>query len=476
VHRVISTIPLALAVGICAFGAVPTYNENIAPILYKNCAACHRPGEVAPFSLLTYQDAAKRASLIATVTEQRYMPPWKPVPGYGHFKDERRLTDDQIATIREWAKNGAPEGDPAKKPEPPVFTNGWQAGKPDTIFTLQDKFSVPADGPDVFRCFVVPMNLDHDVFAKSFEVRPGNPKVVHHVLIFTDVTGASKKLAGDAGYYPCFGGPGFAQAGLVGGWVPGDSPVVAPEGMASPIRKGTNLVVQIHYHPSGKPEVDQTSIGIGYGPPNTIAGELMLLSSWGIDIPPGDSHYVTKTSLTVPSDVEVIAIAPHSHYLGKDMKVTAHNPDGTTTPLIWIKDWDFNWQGSYRYVDPVKLVKGTKLELEVSYDNSTNNPRNPSNPPVRVRFGEQTTDEMAVCFLAVKLPAMSGLREFQREAGLEIFNQFLTTGSLETIPPELEPAKPLLQAGFQLFDKNKDGKLDEEERKAFLSFVRLQIR
>ena len=162
--------------------SAPTFNKDIAPILNQNCANCHRPGQVAPFSLLTYQDAAKRAGLIAAVTAKRYMPPWKAEPGYGRFQDERRLTDAQIAAIAEWASNGAPEGDPRKQPAPPEFTSGWQAGKPDAVYTVAQPFAIPVDGRDVFECFVVPLNLTADRYVKTVEFHPGNPRVVHHAL------------------------------------------------------------------------------------------------------------------------------------------------------------------------------------------------------------------------------------------------------------------------------------------------------
>ena len=378
---------IGMAGAIAAAAAPPTFNRDIAPILYKNCATCHRPGEVAPFSLLTYQDAAKRAKQIATVTASRFMPPWKAEPGYGSFQNERRLTDEQIATLRDWAANGAPEGDPEAKPTPPEFVDGWRAGQPDRVFTLPEKFSLAADGPDQYRCFVIPMNLDHDVYVKAFEFRPENRRVVHHAIVYSDPTGASRKLAPNGGSYPCFGGPGFSPTGLVGGWAPGGSPNVPAKGMDLVVAKGTDLVLQIHYHPSGKPEQDQSSLGMTFGEAPTIGRGLVLVSTSSIDIPAGESHYVVKTGITIPQDVEVMSITPHAHYLAKDMKIDARLPDGSVTHMIWIKNWDFNWQGNYRYSQPVKLPKGTRVELEYTYDNSAANPRNPSNPPVRVHFG-----------------------------------------------------------------------------------------
>lgn len=457
--------------------AAPTFNHDIAPILYQNCATCHRPGEVAPFSLLTYQDAAKRAKQIASVTQSRFMPPWKAEPGYGSFKNERRLSDDQIAMLRDWAANGAPEGDPAQKPEPPKFTDGWQAGMPDQVFTMPAKYALAADGPDQYRCFVIPMNLDHDVYVKTFEFRPENRRVVHHAIVYSDPTGAARKLATNGGSYSCFGGPRFAPVGLVGGWAPGGTAESAGPGMAVTVPKGTDLVLQIHYHPSGKAEQDQSSLGMTFGDPPTVGRGLILLNSRAIRIPAGESHYVVKAGITVPEDVELLGITPHAHYLAKDMKVDARLPDGSVTHLIWIKDWDFNWQGQYRYSKPVNLPKGTRVELEYTYDNSAANPRNPSNPPVLVHWGEQTTDEMALAFLNVKLSSLAEQKRFQQLMGLEMVEEFLSQGdSITDLPPEINAAtRARIAAAISLFDRNHDGKLDAEERKALMDFLRSRL-
>jgi hypothetical protein len=407
-------IILFAALAAAAFAAVPTYNKDIAPILHENCAGCHRPGEVAPFSLLTYQDTAKRAALIASVTKSHVMPPWKPEPGYGEFRDVRRLTDAQIALIQQWASNGSPEGD-GPKPTPPHFTEGWQIGQPDRVVTIPAKFSVPAGGPDVYRCFVIPMNLDAPTYIGAMEFRAGSRRTVHHALVFLDTQGAGRKLAAgssDNGY-TCFGSPGFAGA-LIGGWAPGMTPRKPMAGYATTLPKGADLVLQIHYHPSGAPAEDQSSLGLFYSDPPTRGRTLLLIGTQNIDIPPGESHYVVKASRTLPMDAEVTGITPHAHYICKDMKVNAFLPDGSTKPMIWIKDWDFNWQGAYTYADPVKLPKGTRVEMEYTYDNSDQNPRNPAHPPVRVTYGEQTTNEMGLVFMSVAFPTPADAVAFQR--------------------------------------------------------------
>jgi mono/diheme cytochrome c family protein len=454
--------------------SVPTYNKDIAPILYKNCANCHRPGEVAPFSLLTYQDSAKRAGLIAAITKARVMPPWKAEPGYGDFKDVRRLTDEQLAMLQEWAKNGAPEGDPADKPTLPHFTDGWQLGQPDKVFQIPSKYSLPGDGADQYRCFVIPLDLEKDMYVGAIEFRPDNRRIVHHALVFADANRKGRQLAAGStdGSYTCFGSPGFAGA-LIGGWAPGATPYRADAGTAVTLRKGTDLVLQLHYHPSGKPEQDQSSLGLSYGDPPTKGRTLLLVGSRKIDIQPGDSHYVVKTSVSVPQDVDVLGIAPHAHYLCKDMKVTAHLPDGTVTPLIWIKDWDFNWQGGYRYTKPVKLPKGTEVELEYTYDNSTANPHNPTHPPVHVTYGEQTTNEMALAFISVAVPTPADALAFQRDMRIEFVNAFLKDGGDFSKAEEFSPeAAARLQQAVKLFDKNQNGKLDPDEREALIKFLR----
>jgi len=464
-----------LAVAVAAHAATPTFNKDIAPILYQNCATCHRPGEVAPFSLLTYADAAKKAGLLAIVTGKRVMPPWKAEPGYGSFANERRLSEPQIALIREWAKAGAPEGDTKDKPAPPVFPNGWAAGQPDKVLTLSHKFEVAADGPDQYRCFVLPLDTAQDVYLSGMEFRPGNRRVVHHALVYADTTGTARKLAADSpdGSYTCFGGPKFPPSGLLGGWAPGASPPPDSPSLSQLIRQGTDIVVQIHYHPSGKPEEDQSSLGLKFSGPPTKGRAGIVLSSRRIAIPAGDPHYVVKTGVTLPRDVDVFGITPHAHYLGTDMQVNAVLPDGTTQHLIRIKDWDFNWQGQYRYKEPVHLPQGTRVELEYVYDNSENNPHNPAHPPVPVTWGEETQNEMAVLFLSVALPSPADVPAFRREMRTAYLESFLAEGNgIDDLPPsipkgELEMLKRLLQT----FDKNGDGKLDGDERAALMKYL-----
>ncbi len=468
---------LALPAAMSAAATAPTFNKDVAPILYANCATCHRPGEVAPFSLLTYQDASKRASLIAGAVAAHFMPPWKAEEGYGDFAGARRLTDAQIALINDWAKAGAPEGDPSAKPEPPKFANGWQGGEPDQVLTVPVKYSLPADGPDQYRCFVLPTGLDHDVYVDGIEFRPGNRLIVHHAIVYLDATGRARQMAAKStdGSYPCFGGPGFAPTGGLGGWAPGITPPPRNPELSLPLPKGTDVVIQIHYHLSGKPEVDQSSLGLSFSGPPAKGRTSLMLFEHHLDMAPGDSHYVAKASLTLPRDLQVAGLTPHAHYLCKDMKVTATLPDGSTKPLIWIKDWDFNWQNAYLYKKPIDLPKGTRIDMAFTYDNSESNPHNPAHPPVRIHWGEQTKDEMAVVFLNVILPTRADIPELQREVRVQTIEQVLNEVetvqdvSDEWLPPQ---AAQNLERLFKAFDRDGNGRLDQDERAAMLTFVK----
>jgi len=451
--------------------SVPTFNRDIAPILYKNCSNCHRPGEVAPFALLTYQDAAKRAKQIAEITQARVMPPWKATPGYGEFLDVRRLTEQQLATIRDWAAHGAPEGDAAQKPALPKFPDGWLAGQPDQVFKMTQAYSVPAEGSDQFRCFVIPLNAGEDEYVKKVEFRPGNAKIVHHAILFLDTSGEARRRETAPGLgYSCVGGPGLDITGSLGGWAPGAMPSVARDGVAHTIKKGSDLILQIHYHLDGKQEQDQSTVGLTFSKdPPTKGLTLMVLGNEKIDIPPGDSHYVVKASAVLPMDAQAIGIFPHAHYLCKDMKVDAHLPDGSVVPMIWIKDWDFNWQGSYRYASPVKLPKDTRLEMQYIYDNSAANPHNPSDPPREVKFGEETTNEMAFAFVSFTLDSPAQVSEFRSGTRAEFVADMLANGvDAEALGPERAgQLKMLLNA----FDRNHNGKLDPEERPALVEYL-----
>jgi mono/diheme cytochrome c family protein len=411
-----------LATTTVADAATPTFTHDIAPIVYDNCVSCHRPGEVAPFSLMKYDDVKKRAGQIVEVTGTRYMPPWKPEPDFGHFVGERRLTNAQIQLLADWAKGGAPEGDAADLPKMPEFPQGWTLGEPDQVVKMTVPFKLGAEGRDQFRAFVLPLNVTENKWVSAVEFHPDNRKIVHHALFFLDTSGAAarKEAAvkdGNPGYV-AFGGPGFLPTGGLGGWAPGIIPKLLPDGWARPVRKGSDLVVQIHFHPDGKEEAETFSMGIYYARKPTdhiVAGG--NAHNLRINISPGDKNYVVTAQYKVPVDVDMIGITPHAHLICREMKATATLPDGKQIPLIWIKDWDFNWQGTYQYADPIRMPAGTVVDMKYTYDNSADNIHNPNNPPKAVRFGEQTTDEMAFLFMElspVKTADLPGLLNANR--------------------------------------------------------------
>jgi peroxiredoxin len=380
-----------------------TYYKDVAPILQERCQSCHRAGQIAPFTLASYADAKKWAGEIKEFTSNRQMPPWKAEPNHGEFADSRRLTDAEVETLARWADAGTPAGRAAHAPKPRKWADGWTLGTPDLVLKMPEPFAVEATGEDVFHCFVLPTNLTEDQQVVAVEIRPGNARVLHHVLNFVDTTGQGRKLdekhAG-VGYPTSPGGIGFFPTGDVGGWAPGNMPRFSPDGVGRFLPKGSDIVIQVHYHKTGKPETDQTTIGL-YFAKEPIKKQLRTwpLTTLKINIPPDEARHEVKATMRVPADVHALTITPHMHLLGKEMKVTATFPDGKVQPLIFVKDWDYRWQDTYRFREPVALPKGTRLDLTAAFDNSTGNPRNPSNPPKRVTFGEQTTDEMCFAFI-----------------------------------------------------------------------------
>lgn len=375
-----------------------TFNRHIAPIIHRHCADCHRPGQAAPFPLLTHADVKRRAADIATVTADRYMPPWLPEPGHGKFSGERRLSTDELGRLQQWIAEGAAEGSPAETPSVPTWSSDWPLGEPDLVLTLPETYELPAEGRDVYRNFVVPTGLETPRFIKGVAFRPGNSRVVHHAFVKVDATGAARRLdAQDAA--PGFGGMN-SQAqmpdGQFLGWQPGRIDAFGPPGLPWRLNPGEDLVLEMHLNPSGKPEPVRPGVGLYFtdaAPTNTCFK--MALASLSLDIPAGAREHVVEDSFTLPADVEVLAVLPHAHYLAKEMRGWATRPDGTREPLLWIKQWDFNWQGDYRYAEPVFLPKGSVLSMRFTYDNSTNNLRNPNQPPKRVFYGAQSSDEMA---------------------------------------------------------------------------------
>ena len=387
----------------------PTFNRDVAPIIFAQCAACHRPGEAAPFSLLTYNDVKKRADLVTAVTASRYMPPWHAEPVSIPFHNERRLTDEQIALLQAWVDADMPEGDPADLPPTPEFTPGWHLGQPDLIIEMSDEFEVPADGPDVYHNFAIPLGLAEDKWVRAVEFRPSAPTVVHHSLFFIDPTGEASKQPGFArlsfeGNARSGRGQGDLGGGSngrsLGGWAVGATPMPLPAGLAFRVPAGSDLILSTHFHPSGTAERERSVVGLYFAdkkPERNFTG-VQLPPVFGalanVDIPAGEKRYTKTDSFVLPVDVEAFGVNSHAHYLGKEMELTATLPDGEVIDLLRINDFDFNWQEQYQYEEFVRLPKGTRLDARVTWDNSTDNPRNPSNPPVRVKWGRESTDEM----------------------------------------------------------------------------------
>jgi tetratricopeptide (TPR) repeat protein len=382
-----------------------TFTKDIAPIVWTRCASCHRPGEIGPFSLLTYDDVKRRAAQIAAVTSRRIMPPWKPEAGKGEFQDERRLTDRELESLQQWIASGAPEGDAADLPPIPNWKDGWRLGIPDVVVRMPEPYTVPADGPDVFRTFVIPIPGDGPRYVRALELQPGNARVVHHANLGVDRTRSSRQLDArdpEPGYSGSMERDARYPEGQLLGWTPGQAPHPAPDGTQWRLEPGSDLVVQLHLQPTGKPEAVQVTVGLFFTdtpPARTPIG--LRLGSETIEIPPGAREHIVSDQYELPVDVEVFAVQPHAHNLARRMEAKAALPDGTTRWLIAIDDWNFRWQDVYRYAVPFVLPKGTTISMRYTYDNSAGNPRNPHVPPARVVWGQNTSDEMGDFWMQV---------------------------------------------------------------------------
>jgi len=380
-----------------------TYSRDIAPLVFSHCASCHRPGGIGPFSLLTYSDARQRATQIAAVTARRLMPPWKPAHGQVDFLGDRSLSDAQIDLVQRWASQGAVEGNRADLPKTPTWSTDWQLGTPDLVVSMPAPYVVAADGRDVFRTFVIPIPTADMRYVKALEFRPGNARVVHHANLGIDRTRSSRRLdlldaapGYDGGMVPESAYP----PGYMLGWTPGQQPRPSPEGMPWRLDGGSDLIVQLHLQPTGKPEPVQVSAGLYFtheAPSRAPVG--LRLGSETIEITAGEPNHVVTDSYVLPVDVNVLAVQPHAHNLARRMEGAAILPDGSTRPLITIADWDFRWQDVYRYAQPIALPKGTTVSMRFSYDNSAENPRNPNQPPRPIVWGPNTSDEMGDLWL-----------------------------------------------------------------------------
>ena len=380
-----------------------TYSEHVAPILARRCVSCHRPGEVGPFSLQTYRDVARRADFIRDVTASRRMPPWKPRHDFGQFLDGPRLSRRELAVLSEWADAGAPEGNPCADTVPNApSAPQWQLGTPDLVLQMKDAFSIPA-AEDVYRAFVLPIPVGQETGISAIEFRPGNRKVVHHARLYLDQHQRGR-VRDDADPLPGFGTLGGNDIPMptIAAWTPGVSPREFPPGVGHLVRRGVDLVLLMHYHSLGTAQTDQSSVGLYFAKtPITRAMRSVPLSTEKIDIPAGEPRHRIRLRAILPTDVHAYSVLPHGHYLMREIKLWATLPDGSVRRLLWIDDWDINWQGTYHFAEPVGLPKGTKLHVIATYDNSDGNHANPNHPPKRVGFGPASTDEMLGCHVQI---------------------------------------------------------------------------
>jgi len=390
---------------------VPTFTKDVAPILYKNCVSCHRPGEIAPMSLLTYADARPYAKAIRDEVGEGHMPPWHADPSHGAFANDRSLTVAEKGTLLKWANNGAPEGDPKDLPAAPAFVDGWTIGRPDTILTMPVEYTVPADGFVEYEYFEIPTNFTEDKWVEAVEVRPGNREVVHHVIVtmrpaqperrpsaFQGRQGMGIRRA-PAGAEPKAKGqrlfPAPQRLGQpVGGFAPGTQPLTFAPGTALLVRAGSTIVLQMHYTPNGERAKDRTQVGLKFAEEKPqVEMRLATLINGAFEIPAGAADHVVDAEMTTTADVTLRSMLPHTHLRGKSWEYTVTYPGGRSEVILSVPKYDFNWQTDYVFAKPLKLPKGTKIRAVARYDNSAANKSNPD-PSVAVKWGDQTWEEM----------------------------------------------------------------------------------
>lgn len=449
-----------------------TYSKQVARILNDRCVNCHRPGQVAPFSMRHYEDVVGWADTIAEVVRENRMPPWHASPEHGQFANARNLSDNEKRMLLDWVKAGAPEGDPRELPPAPEFAGGWQMPRdPDLVVAMRDQpFEVPASGAVRYQYFVVDPKLDEDKWVESAEIRPGDRSVVHHILVFAKTENELRKFDGDGAFLAAY--------------VPGFLPQKYPDGMAKLIPAGSKLVFQVHYTPNGKATPDLSRIGFLFADPTKITHAVMTseakLTS-GLVIPPrAENHRMEADSSKAPVEVQLLNLMPHMHVRGKSFAYELRTPDGRRETLLDIPRYDFNWQTSYQLTEPRKLPAGSSLHCIAHYDNSENNPNNP-NPNSTVRWGEQTWDEMLIGYFDIALPraTFDASRSTSKRNGpdsslpgrprlaqvIERIKELDAnkdgTLSTEEVPTRLLPI-------FKQLDRNRDGKLTPDEARQSL--------
>lgn len=396
-----------------------TYYRDVLPILRDQCRGCHRPGQIGPFPLISYPQAVHWAADLKEFTQNRQMPPWKPVRGAG-FQHERRLSADQLSTLAAWVDGGTPEGNPLDAPRPAAAA-GAPNGDPDLVLRLPGAFNLGPTGHDVFRCFVLPTNLREDVFVTAVEIQPGNARIVHHALFFIDTTGQARRLEREAqvrevaelaragekmrDFGPGYTTPvgiGFSPSGSLGSWTPNQPLRQLPAGLGYPLPRGADVVVQFHYHRDGRPETDRTTIGLYLArqPVRQRLEELVLDGPLGT-VPAGAANIRLRSRFRVHQDLQLHSIRPQLYRLGREVTLTLTPPDGPPQTLLAIDDWDPSWQETYFLKRPLVLKTGSRLTLEVVYDNSSGNPNNPNDPPRAVELGPPASEERCLIYLGL---------------------------------------------------------------------------
>jgi len=382
------TVAALAAPGSAATAGDFSFTKDVAPIFYKRCAECHRAGEIGPMSLLTYKDARPWARAIREKVLERAMPPWLAAPGYGHFENDRRLSQKEIDTVVAWVDAGAPKGEEKDLPPAPDFIEGWTLGRPDVVFALVEEYPVPAEGVIPYQYLTVPTNFTEDKWIQAAEIRPGNRSVVHHIIVNVLEPGAPA----DAGQQEDRRTRGIKLAGFA----PGEQPKVWPKGTAKLLKAGSKLIFQMHYTPDGKAAKDRSYVGLFFAKERV---EKKVLTATALNakfvIPPGDPNHEVRSSWTAPQDVRIVDLMPHMHYRGKDFRYTAVYPDGRSEIVLQVPKYDFNWQLLYRFKEPLLLPKGSRLDCVAHFDNSPNNKYNPD-PSKEVKWGPQTWEEMMI--------------------------------------------------------------------------------
>jgi hypothetical protein len=373
--------------------ATPTFAKDVAPILYKNCASCHRPNDIAPMSLLTYENARPWAKAIREQVATRQMPPWHATQAHGTFLNDRRLSDADRDTLIRWVDGGAPKGDLKDLPPVPKFTDGWEIGTPDVVLSMAKDYDVPTSGTVAYQYFDVPTNFTQDKWVQAIEVRPGTRSVVHHVLVFCREPGAKPRPMGYVSVVPKMAQRGQSAA-LIGTTAPGTNAMVFQPGTALLVKAGSVLLFQMHYTTNGQAAKDRSSVGITFAkqPPQLEIRTSAFVNPMFV-IPAGANNHQVDSAIQFEQDAHIWGLVPHTHLRGKSWEYRIIYPDGRNEVVLSVPKYDFNWQTYYLFSKPLAVPKGTRLEATAHYDNSTANAYNPD-PNMAVRWGDQTWEEM----------------------------------------------------------------------------------